>query len=110
MPLLAGPVASACIDRWGCRPTVIVGGAISALGFLLSYFTPSLPLLFLTFGLISGFGFSLTFSASIVAVTYYFDKRRAIATGLTGMELLYLTIIEYMQYADRVLARAYSHR
>ena len=84
-PLLAGPIASALIDRFGCRSTVILGGIVSATGFALSYFAPTIGVLFVTFGLISGIGLSMTFSGAVVSVTYYFDKRRSIATGLTGI-------------------------
>jgi MFS family permease len=66
---------------------VIIGGFMSALGFILSLFAPNISVLFITFGLISGVGLSMTFSGAVVSVTYYFEKKRAIATGLTGLQV-----------------------
>jgi len=83
MPLLSGPVASFLTDRYGCRRVTIVGGVLSAAGFIVSSFTDSIELLFLTFGIIAGFGLSLCYVAAVVIVAYYFDKRRSFATGLS---------------------------
>uniref|UniRef100_A0A1B6C2J0 Major facilitator superfamily (MFS) profile domain-containing protein n=1 Tax=Clastoptera arizonana TaxID=38151 RepID=A0A1B6C2J0_9HEMI len=83
MPLLSGPVASFLTDRYGCRKVCIVGGILSAAGFIVSSFTNSMELLFLTFGVIAGFGLSLCYVAAVVIVAYYFDRRRSFATGLS---------------------------
>ena len=40
-------------------------------------------LLHLTFGVVVGFGVGLGYTASIVAVGEYFEKRRPLALGLT---------------------------
>ncbi|UYV69590.1 hypothetical protein LAZ67_6004035 [Cordylochernes scorpioides] len=81
MPLLTGPIASYLTDRHGCRTVSLVGGALSAGGFAISYFAGSLEVLFITFT-ISGFGLALCYVASIVIVAYYFEKLRSFATGL----------------------------
>lgn len=83
MPLLSGPVASFLTDRYGCRKVCIVGGILAAAGFIVSSFTHSMELLFLTFGIIAGFGLSLCYVAAVVIVAYYFDRRRSFATGLS---------------------------
>lgn len=83
MPLLSGPIASFLTDRYGCRKVTIAGSILAALGFVLSSFADSMEVLFLTFGILSGFGLSLCYVAAVVIVAYYFDKRRSFATGLS---------------------------
>ena len=82
VPLMTGPVASALTNRYGCRKTTIVGGIIAAIGFILSSFVDSIELLCFTFGIISGFGLSMVYVPGVVIVAYYFEKRRAFATGI----------------------------
>lgn len=83
MPLLSGPIASFLTDRYGCRKVTIVGSILASTGFVISAFATSTEMLFLTFGVIAGFGLSLCYVAAVVIVAYYFDKRRSFATGLS---------------------------
>jgi MFS transporter, MCT family, solute carrier family 16 (monocarboxylic acid transporters), member 9 len=83
MPLLSGPVASFLTDRYGCRKVTIVGSILACSGFMLSTLANSIEVLFLTFGILAGFGLSLCYVAAVVIVAYYFDKRRSFATGLS---------------------------
>ena len=57
---------------------------MACIGFLLSAVTHRLELLYITFGLISGFGLSLCYVAAVVIVAYYFDQKRSFATGISG--------------------------
>ena len=82
MPLLSGPVASFLTDRYGCRTVTIAGSVLASGGFVISSMANSMEVLFLTFGILAGFGLSLCYVASVVIVAYYFDKRRSFATGL----------------------------
>ncbi|KAG5681632.1 hypothetical protein PVAND_011048 [Polypedilum vanderplanki] len=82
-PLLSGPIASYLTDRYGCRKVTIFGAILSAIGFLLSSISKSMEMLFITFGLIAGFGLSLCYVAAVVIVAYYFDKKRSFATGIS---------------------------
>lgn len=83
VPLLSGPISSYLTDRYGCRKVTIVGAATSCIGFLLSAVSNSMEMLFITFGIIAGFGLSLCYVAAVVIVAYYFDKRRSFATGIS---------------------------
>ncbi|CAK9300426.1 unnamed protein product [Gordionus sp. m RMFG-2023] len=83
VPLLAGPIASILVDTYGCRKMTIVGGLISFVGFGASVFVRRIEALYVTMGLVTGLGLSLVNVASIVVVAFYFDSKRAFATGLS---------------------------
>jgi len=82
LTLGSGPIASVVTNRFGCRPCTMAGGVVASLGLILGVFSPSIQVLYLTFGLIAGFGFGLIYLPAIVSVGFYFEKKRAIATGL----------------------------
>lgn len=81
--LLAGPFVSAAANRWGFRPVTIVGAFIAALGFALSRWATSVFYLYLTYGFIGGIGFCLIYMPSVITVGYYFERWRALATGIS---------------------------
>ncbi|XP_076664061.1 uncharacterized protein LOC143366675 isoform X2 [Andrena cerasifolii] len=82
VPLLSGPVMSALVDRYGCRSMTIVGGLISGLGFVLSCFSNTIEVMYLTFGVIAGLGLGLCYVTAVVSIAYWFDKKRTLAVGL----------------------------
>ncbi|XP_035213357.1 monocarboxylate transporter 9-like isoform X1 [Stegodyphus dumicola] len=83
MPLLAGPIASYLIDRYGCQKMCILGALLSTASFVVSIVADSLEILFLTFT-VAGLGLALCYVTSIVVVAYYFEKKRSLATGLAA--------------------------
>ncbi|XP_064627778.1 monocarboxylate transporter 2-like [Lineus longissimus] len=83
IPMLAGPIAGALINKYGCRWTCIAGGIISCVGCVLCVFATSSEILCLTFGVISGVGLSLVYTPGVIIVAFYFEKRRALATGIS---------------------------
>jgi hypothetical protein len=82
VPLLSGPIGSALVDRYGCRTMTIIGGIISGIGFTLSAFVNTIELMYTTFGVIAGLGLGLCYVTAVVSIAYWFDKKRALATGL----------------------------
>lgn len=81
MPAICGPIASIITNKFGCRLTTVAGGVIAAVGCLLSCLANSIEVLCITFGIVSGFGLALIYVPAVVVVAFYFEKKRAFATG-----------------------------
>lgn len=80
--LLAGPIAGVLANRFGCRRVVMFGTLISVTGLLVSTVSPNVEVLIITYGVITGIGFGLIYLPSIVIIGYWFEKKRAFATGM----------------------------
>ncbi|XP_045769730.1 monocarboxylate transporter 4 isoform X6 [Maniola jurtina] len=80
--LAAGPVVSALCNKYGCRAVCVAGSLIAAVAFVLSTFCKSVTMMMITYGLIGGMGFGMIYLPSVVAVGYYFETRRSLATGI----------------------------
>lgn len=82
VPLIAGPIMSALVDRYGCRKMTIVGGIASTIGFVAASFSNSVEVLYVTYGLMAGLGMGLLYVTAVVSIAYWFEKRRNLAVGL----------------------------
>ncbi|XP_071106596.1 monocarboxylate transporter 9-like [Haliotis cracherodii] len=82
VPLICGPLASALVTKFGCRKMTIVAGFVTSAGFILSSFGNSIEMLCITFGLVAGVGMSFCYVTTVVIVAFYFEQKRALATGL----------------------------
>uniref|UniRef100_A0AC35U6L3 MFS domain-containing protein n=1 Tax=Rhabditophanes sp. KR3021 TaxID=114890 RepID=A0AC35U6L3_9BILA len=80
--LLVGPIVGGLVNKYGSRDVVVVGSIISAIGFFASSFSPNVYVFLFTYGLIGGIGFGCIYLPSIVMVGYYFESKRALATGI----------------------------
>ncbi|KAL5288108.1 hypothetical protein ACFFRR_008765 [Megaselia abdita] len=80
--LMAGPFVSAMANRYGFRPVTMCGAVIASIAFALSYCATSVEYLFITYGIIGGIGFCMIYIPSVITVGYYFEKWRALATGI----------------------------
>lgn len=76
VPLLAGPILSNLVDKYGCRTMTIIGGLVAGIGFVLSSLSTSVEMLYLTFGLISGVGIGIGYVTAVVSIAFWFDKKR----------------------------------
>ncbi|KPJ04472.1 Monocarboxylate transporter 12 [Papilio xuthus] len=92
-PLLAGPIMSALVDRYGCRTMTMIAGLLSTIGFLLASISNSVEMLCLTFGFLSGLAMGILYVTAVVAVAFWFDKRRNLAVSLASCGIGFGTLI-----------------
>ncbi|XP_050821941.1 monocarboxylate transporter 14 isoform X1 [Gopherus flavomarginatus] len=95
--LIVGPFIGLFINTCGCRKTAIIGGILSALGWVLSAYASNVHYLFITFGVTAGVGSGMVYLPAVVMVGQYFQKRRALAQGLsttgTGFGTFLMTVL-----------------
>lgn len=82
VPLIAGPIMSALVDRYGCKKMTIVGGIASTIGFIAAAFSNSIEVLYVTYGIMAGLGMGLLYVTAVVSIAFWFEKRRNLAVGL----------------------------
>uniref|UniRef100_A0A3Q3WSH7 Major facilitator superfamily (MFS) profile domain-containing protein n=1 Tax=Mola mola TaxID=94237 RepID=A0A3Q3WSH7_MOLML len=80
--MLCAPIGSLIGNRLSFRVSVMLGGLLSSCGLLLSSFSSSLELLYLSMGILTGLGFALCYTPAIVMVGCYFRERKALAYGI----------------------------
>ncbi|KAI8499203.1 hypothetical protein Bbelb_229670 [Branchiostoma belcheri] len=83
--LLLSPVGIALASTIGFRPTIMLGGVLSAAGYIISRFATRMFHLYLGIGCLSGLGYALSVSSALAIVGQYFTKRRAMANSLTAV-------------------------
>lgn len=78
----AGPIVSALCNKYGCRAVCISGSIIGCVAFIVSAFSTSVNMLMVVYGVVGGFGFGMIYLPAVVAVGYYFETKRSLATGI----------------------------
>ncbi|XP_066472507.1 monocarboxylate transporter 4 [Tiliqua scincoides] len=79
-----GPLCSMCVNRFGCRPVMLVGGLFASAGMITASFCTNIIQVYLTAGVITGLGLALNFQPSLIMLNRYFNVRRPLANGLAA--------------------------
>lgn len=79
-----GPLCSVLVNRFGCRPVMMVGGLFASLGMILASFATSILHIYLCTGVITGLGLALNFQPSLIMLNRYFSEKRPLANGLSA--------------------------
>lgn len=80
--LMMGPIVSALTNKFGCRFVTMLGALIAALAFFLGRYQDSINGLIGCYGVLGGVGFGMMYLPAIVVVGFYFEEKRAFATGI----------------------------
>ncbi|KAL5111340.1 Monocarboxylate transporter 7 [Taenia crassiceps] len=97
-------LASLLINLLGFQWVACVGGLLAGLSMLAAtLFTDIYGMVFF-YGALSGLGLGSTFICAVVAVTYYFDRYRGVASGLasagTGVGYIVVPLVLYSLIAQ----------
>ncbi|XP_053375243.1 monocarboxylate transporter 12-like isoform X2 [Mercenaria mercenaria] len=77
-----GPIANFLCKIYTFRRVTTIGGILVGLGYFLSGFVTRMEYMYLTF-LCAGLGYGLTYAPCSTIISYYFNKRRGLAIGIT---------------------------
>lgn len=81
---MAGPISTSLCYRWGCRVVMCLGSAIFLASMLITSFAPQLSVMYLTYGVLFGFGASCCYFSSFYVLIIYFNKYLALANGIAA--------------------------
>ncbi|XP_063428759.1 monocarboxylate transporter 9-like [Mytilus trossulus] len=79
-------IAMPFVEKFGERPVMILGGILNLIGYSVSTFVTSFPLLYATMGIIPGLGISFSRVSIVIAVNRYFQKAKmlSVSFGVVG--------------------------
>lgn len=77
------PIAGFYIERFGTRSIIAVGAIVMGVGYTLSGFVKSIPLLVITYGIIAGTGIGIVYGAPLAVMAKWFPDRKGLAVGAT---------------------------
>ncbi|XP_052830946.1 monocarboxylate transporter 9 [Octopus bimaculoides] len=84
LSMMAAPVASILLNYFSHQTVLILAGLIGFTGAILGTFSVSIDMMIVTYGLISGVSLGMSFFTCQIIVGLYFDKKRALAIGITN--------------------------
>ncbi|XP_077053690.1 monocarboxylate transporter 2 isoform X2 [Siphateles boraxobius] len=95
-----GPISSILVNAYGCRPIMILGGFLCAIGMISASFCNNVIQLYICIGVIGGFGLAFNLQPALTMIGRYFYKKRPIANGLAmaGSPVFLSTLAPLNQY------------
>ncbi len=70
--IVAGPICSILVNRFGCRPVMMVGGIFASLGMIMASFATSIIHIYLSIGVITGeYCFVITYEILMYIISMY---------------------------------------
>lgn len=78
-----GPFAAALVNKFGYRIVGIIGTVLASASTAVSVLCNNLTTISLLYGIIGGIGFGMIYMTAVVAVGFYFERWRSLATGIS---------------------------
>lgn len=79
---LFGILSGRIVDKAGPRKLAFIGGTVFGLGWILTGFATSVPLLYLTYGVLAGAGNGLLYNPAINTALKWFPEKRGTMNGV----------------------------
>ncbi|KAL5020977.1 hypothetical protein ScPMuIL_000132 [Solemya velum] len=80
---ILGPFVNFLSRKTSFRAVTFTAGLLVCLGYVTSAFVERMQLMYLTFGILGGIGYGFGFAPCSTIVSFYFNKHRALANGIT---------------------------
>ncbi|XP_073802379.1 uncharacterized protein isoform X1 [Danio rerio] len=95
-----GPISSILVNTYGCRPIMILGGFLCAIGMISASFCNNVLELYICIGVIGGLGLAFNLQPALTMIGRYFYKKRPIANGfaMAGSPVFLSTLAPLNQY------------
>ncbi|XP_023673570.2 monocarboxylate transporter 2-like [Paramormyrops kingsleyae] len=95
-----GPISSILVNTYGCRPIMMMGGVLCAIGMISASFCNKVVELYVCIGVIGGLGLAFNLQPALTMIGKYFFKKRPIANGLAmaGSPVFLSTLAPLNQY------------
>jgi MFS transporter, OFA family, oxalate/formate antiporter len=103
------PLQAYLVDRFGPRLLISVGALMAGGGWVLSAYVDNIWALYLTYGVICGFGTGIVYVGIIGLMVRWFPDRRGLATGLAAAGYGFGAIFTSFPIDSMIKSAGYAH-
>jgi OFA family oxalate/formate antiporter-like MFS transporter len=103
------PLQAYLVDRFGPRNLIAIGAALSGGSWVLASFVQSLWGLYLSYGIIGGFGTGIIYVGIIGLMVRWFPDRRGLATGLAAAGYGFGAVFTSFPIDTMIKSSGYEH-
>ncbi|XP_068610982.1 monocarboxylate transporter 7-like [Brachionichthys hirsutus] len=79
------PLSAVMTNLFGFQLVVMTGGLLISVGTIATSFSSSINQMYITYGLVAGLGYCLTFLPTVTILSKYFTRRRALVVSLASI-------------------------
>ncbi|GFN88236.1 monocarboxylate transporter 12 [Plakobranchus ocellatus] len=79
---MLGPLSGLLASLLSVRVTILLGVILYSGGLLLASFSQSVASVTFSFGFLTGFGFGIAYTATVVVISLHFERHRLLASGI----------------------------